>query len=312
MGSLVGRSLMTAVDSYWDQPTPYKGTINKDINLSADLVSDRSATARPNTSTKLNDTSLYCEALFCNPSNVAYPTKGELKRNDANLYVQGGPDQSLNLDYAYNEVTHTNGVNVRIAKVFSLDADYNESAKVNDGNMRIDNLSFNTAVAKPKDAALSLAAFDKYWKERSQSETNACTYHSWLMQQQKEEPGVVTTLMLSNLPWHFDLAEISRILHMLGFANTFDMVYLPTCKGKRQAFAFVNFKNQKYAEQLMATFRDGSSALDETWQKLVTVKAAVIQGYDANMKSYKSKPLLRGTLMTFPDHGDRIDCNTSW
>jgi hypothetical protein len=100
-----------------------------------------------------------------------------------------------------------------------------------------------------------------------------------------------TTMMIRNLPRRYSQPDLMMDLEELGFAGTFDFLYIPIDKATSacMGYAFVNFKDSDSAESCMRDFHDyvfkrqqrGSS-------KVACVSVAHVQGLEKNMQHYKN------------------------
>mmetsp|Transcript_137140 Transcript_137140/g.382505 ORF Transcript_137140/g.382505 Transcript_137140/m.382505 type:complete len:325 (-) Transcript_137140:362-1336(-) len=106
-----------------------------------------------------------------------------------------------------------------------------------------------------------------------------------------------TTLMIRNIPNRLNQQDLIAELEDLGFAGTFDFLYLPLDQGRKHrhhgtrkamsnvGYAFVNFVNHSWAERCMDVFRD------HTFQgsaKRSSVSVAHVQGLEANLAHYRT------------------------
>jgi len=97
-----------------------------------------------------------------------------------------------------------------------------------------------------------------------------------------------TTMMLCNIPCRSTQDHIIEAIHSVGFADTYDFVYVPSCSRGRRAgtrsgnvgYAFVNFKSSHFAEQFAVMF-DNYRFPGTRSAKTCTVKYAHIQGFNA-------------------------------
>ena len=102
---------------------------------------------------------------------------------------------------------------------------------------------------------------------------------------QKEEG---TTMMISNMPCRFKHEDIIDALVAAGFAGTYDFVFIPDRKNRRNrgnskskgniGYAFVNFYSMQHAEAFAATFQDFQFPGNP---KKCEVKFAHHQGFNA-------------------------------
>jgi len=98
-----------------------------------------------------------------------------------------------------------------------------------------------------------------------------------------------TTMMICNIPCRLSQEAVVAAIHSVGFAGTYDFVYLPDRKrgahGARASgnigYAFVNFKGPHHAENFVASF-DNFQFPGTHSAKRCTLKYAHCQGFDAN------------------------------
>jgi hypothetical protein len=99
-----------------------------------------------------------------------------------------------------------------------------------------------------------------------------------------------TTLMIRNIPNRCTQRELIKELEDLGFADTFDFLYLPVDKGTMASvgYAFVNFLLPEYAERCMQVFQNYRFRKNgKVPGKSVAISVAHIQGLDANLAHYE-------------------------
>lgn len=110
--------------------------------------------------------------------------------------------------------------------------------------------------------------------------------------------GDVTTLMIGGLPCHLSLSDLVRVIGDQGFANAFDLVYLPRPRGLRtrkrssqanSGYSFVNFKTPELATAFGEVFSKFVFQNGELKKECYT-KPALRQGYEANLKQYSAYP----------------------
>jgi len=105
----------------------------------------------------------------------------------------------------------------------------------------------------------------------------------------KKEPP--TTLMIRNLPNRYTQRELISELEDLGFAGTFDFLYIPLDKGTMSnvGYAFVNFVEPYHAQRCMASFQGYrfKQHRKEMAGKMAAISVAHIQGLEANKAHYE-------------------------
>lgn len=112
----------------------------------------------------------------------------------------------------------------------------------------------------------------------------------------------VTTLMLCDIPCRRTVEQIIEVINALGFANTFNLVYMPSKRPKyvqNMGYAFVNFKSAEQATAFGEAFQ--SFRFPNTSSKKVSyTKPARYQGYAGNLNMYLNQCAM-GCLVTFDD-----------
>jgi hypothetical protein len=133
-----------------------------------------------------------------------------------------------------------------------------------------------------------------------------------------QEPEV-TTLMVCPLPYEVSSDMLLQAVEDLGFAGSYDFVYMPSrstrkgakCRKGNVGYSFVNFATAQRATEFATAF-EGYSFPDVDAEKLVSVKPAACQGYTANYAMYlANKKKKQGDFMTFPLTKDFARANKS-
>lgn len=118
-------------------------------------------------------------------------------------------------------------------------------------------------------------------------------------------PGEITTLMICDIPCRRNIEQLIATIDAAGFEKTYDFVYMPGRKGRRQAqggnvgYAFVNFKKSEWAMAFMESFQNVAFP-DSSSTKLGYAKPARDQGFAANYVIHGRKNAV-GSLLTFCD-----------
>mmetsp|Transcript_124283 Transcript_124283/g.247734 ORF Transcript_124283/g.247734 Transcript_124283/m.247734 type:complete len:374 (+) Transcript_124283:56-1177(+) len=100
-----------------------------------------------------------------------------------------------------------------------------------------------------------------------------------------------TTLMIRNIPNRYTQRELITELEDLGFAGSFNFLYLPLDKGTMAnvGYAFVNFLESRWAERCMVVFQNYCFRRHRRHsRKVAAVSVAHIQGLEANLAHYES------------------------
>jgi len=104
-----------------------------------------------------------------------------------------------------------------------------------------------------------------------------------------------TTLVIKNIPRHFNLLRLCRELSDLGFADAIDFVNVLEDKkgGRNRGYAFVNFVSNETARQCMETVK-GHEWREICHDTMEVPKAdatwAMVQGFAANYNMHPSQP----------------------
>jgi len=100
----------------------------------------------------------------------------------------------------------------------------------------------------------------------------------------------ITTLMIRNIPNRYTQRELICELDDLGFAGTFDFLYIPLDKVTMSnvGYAFVNFTTKEWAKRCMDSFQNYRFKRHrKTSGKIAAVSVAHLQGLEANLAHYE-------------------------
>lgn len=109
--------------------------------------------------------------------------------------------------------------------------------------------------------------------------------------QQGDATSPITTLMMYDIPFGLTLLEVVDVMNSLGFAGTYDFVYMPPSKGRSRnesnniGYAFMNFKRPDFADAFLSTFQNYQFPNQDS-AKLTCTKPAHCQGYQANAEKH--------------------------
>lgn len=100
-----------------------------------------------------------------------------------------------------------------------------------------------------------------------------------------------TTIMIRNIPNRYSQQDLIGELEEMGFAGTFDFLYLPMDKGtlRNVGYSFVNFSEHSWAEKCMESFQDHTFNLHQksSNSKMARVSVAHMQGLEDNVRHYE-------------------------
>lgn len=104
-----------------------------------------------------------------------------------------------------------------------------------------------------------------------------------------------TTVMMRNLPNKYTQLMLLEELNRSGFLGTFDFMYLPIDPetNANRGYAFINFIDSGSAWMLKMTY-EGCKMNCFNSDKVVTVAAAALQGFEANHAHYSTSRVNRG------------------
>jgi hypothetical protein len=105
----------------------------------------------------------------------------------------------------------------------------------------------------------------------------------------KDEPP--TTMMIRNIPGRYEQTDFMMDLEDLGFAGTYDFLYMPVDKATaiNVGYAFVNFTDHYAATKFLESFKDYRFKRHRRKSKrLAAVSVAHMQGLENNLQYYKN------------------------
>jgi len=109
------------------------------------------------------------------------------------------------------------------------------------------------------------------------------------------EWGDATTVMMRNLPNKYTQRSLLIDINEAGFIGTFDFLYLPidTETNANKGYAFINFAEPGFAWMFKQGY-EGKKMPRFNSDKVVSVSAATLQGFDANYAHYANSRVNRG------------------
>merc|ERR1740130_52741 len=96
--------------------------------------------------------------------------------------------------------------------------------------------------------------------------------------------------MIRNIPGRYTQEDFRMDLQDLGFAGTYDFLYMPVDKGTAAnvGYAFVNFIDPSLAAQCMHTFENFRFTRHHRSSKMARVSVAHLQGLEKNLEHYQN------------------------
>jgi len=101
----------------------------------------------------------------------------------------------------------------------------------------------------------------------------------------------ITTMMIRNIPGRYSQDDLMLDLKELGFAGTYDFLYMPMDKGTSAnvGYGFVNFVHPCWAEKCLQSFQTFRFQRHQrSLNKWAKVSVAHLQGLEKNMKHYEN------------------------
>jgi len=140
-------------------------------------------------------------------------------------------------------------------------------------------LSMQTGASSPRPKAASEMSHSQVPRNQNMEEMYNAT---------KDEPP--TTIMIRNIPGRYSQNDLMMDLKDLGFAGTYDFLYMPVDKGTAAnvGYAFVNFVDPSYAEKCMRSFANHRFSRHRSTSKLASVSVAHLQGLEKNLQHYEN------------------------
>lgn len=102
---------------------------------------------------------------------------------------------------------------------------------------------------------------------------------------------LATTMMIRNMPGRYSQNDLMNDLQQLGFAGTYDFLYIPIDKrtAANVGYAFVNFVDHIWAQRCAERFEGYRfSHQKRSSNKLGTVSVAFLQGLEKNLQHYEN------------------------
>jgi len=115
------------------------------------------------------------------------------------------------------------------------------------------------------------------------------------------EWGNTTTVMMRNLPNKYTQRLLLTDINEAGFIGTFDFLYLPidTETNANKGYSFVNFSEPGFAWMFKQGY-EGRRMPRFNSDKMVSVLAATLQGFDSNYAHYANSRVNRGDPVCRP------------
>jgi hypothetical protein len=111
------------------------------------------------------------------------------------------------------------------------------------------------------------------------------------MYNQSSKGAPPTTMMIRNIPSRYSQTDLMNDLKDLGFAGTFDFLYIPMDKNTTAnvGYAFVNFIDATWAQKCMRYFQNYRFKRSQRGSsKLASVSVAHMQGLEKNLQHYEN------------------------
>jgi hypothetical protein len=117
-------------------------------------------------------------------------------------------------------------------------------------------------------------------------------HHNMVEKYDASKDGPPTTMMIRNIPGRYSQNDLMADLHDLGFAETYDFLYIPMDKGTSTnvGYAFVNFVDITWAQKCTVSL-DGyhfARGRKRVSNKAASVSVAYLQGLEKNLQHYES------------------------
>jgi hypothetical protein len=124
------------------------------------------------------------------------------------------------------------------------------------------------------------------------SHSSVPRYRNWAkLKTATEKAAPPTTLMIRNIPSRLSQQDLVLELQDLGFAGTFDFLYIPIDKNtlSNVGYAFVNFVEPIWAKKCMETFQNYRfNRCRRGPSRVASVSIAHLQGLEKNLQHYEN------------------------
>jgi hypothetical protein len=163
-------------------------------------------------------------------------------------------------------------------------SDWNESIPEEDSG-----IEFELDIEAGAAAAQAADARPQKTPEMSHSQVPRNQNMEEMFESTKDAPP--TTMMIRNIPGRYSQNDLMGDLKDLGFAGTYDFLYMPMDKGTAAnvGYAFVNFVNASWAEKCMRSLTSYRFTRHQrSSSKLATVSVAHLQGLEKNLQHYEN------------------------
>jgi len=109
---------------------------------------------------------------------------------------------------------------------------------------------------------------------------------------------VATTLIVRKIPKSFSRDQLLAVMDQEGFAETYDLVYLPIDFATRTGlgYAFVNFSTDEFAARFIEHFQGFSSWGTPSKKACEVSLSNELQGFDAHVERYRSSPVMHESV----------------
>lgn len=106
----------------------------------------------------------------------------------------------------------------------------------------------------------------------------------------RKDNGAPTTMMVRNIPGRYTQQDFRMDLKDLGFAGTYDFLYMPVDRGTAAnvGYAFVNFIDSSWAAACMQAFDNFCFSRHHRSSKMARVSVAHLQGLEKNLEHYQN------------------------
>jgi len=143
----------------------------------------------------------------------------------------------------------------------------------------------------PMEPSTSMAAAAERGKVTAEMSHNLVPKNQDMTQMYNaSKDAAPTTMMIRNIPGRYCQNDLMLDLKELGFAGTFDFLYMPMDKGTSAnvGYAFVNFLEPCSAAKSMTSFENFRFTRHQrSCNKVAKVSVAHLQGLEKNLQHYE-------------------------